>query len=67
MMPASQLELGLDWGREPWHGVSPRYLTKGSFFRIFSEAAREDCHLGGIEELDAAQINHLLEGVHYGS
>jgi len=23
-----QLTLALDWGREPWHGVSPRYLTK---------------------------------------
>jgi len=24
-----QYSLALDWGREPWAGVSPRYLTKG--------------------------------------
>jgi len=23
-----QLQLALDWGREPWNGVSPRCLTK---------------------------------------
>ena len=25
-----QLELPLDWGREPWGGRSPRVLTRGS-------------------------------------
>jgi len=25
-----QLLLKLDWGIEPWDGVSPRYLTRGS-------------------------------------
>ncbi len=25
-----QLKLELDWGREPWSGVSPRHLTRGS-------------------------------------
>ena len=24
-----QLSLALDWGKTPWQGVSPRYLTKG--------------------------------------
>jgi len=24
-----QYSLALDWGKEPWAGVSPRYLTKG--------------------------------------
>ncbi len=27
---ADQLALMLEWGQEPWEGVSPRYLTRGS-------------------------------------
>ena len=25
-----QLDLPLDWGREPWHGVSPRALAQAN-------------------------------------
>ena len=30
MRDGEQLLLELDWRGEPWAGVSPRYLTKGS-------------------------------------
>ncbi len=29
-LPRDQRLLELDWGKEPWAGVSPRYLTRGS-------------------------------------
>jgi len=29
-LSSEQLCLQLNWGHTPWHGVSPRYLTKGA-------------------------------------
>ncbi len=62
-----QYSLPLDWGREPWHGVSPRYLTKvylqhGSFRSTFAKPAR----VGEIFT-DPAQVCLRLKGASDGS
>ena len=36
-----QLELALDWGKEPWQGWSPRYLTSVDKFVSFPKPATE--------------------------
>jgi len=35
-----QLELELDWGATPWHGVAPRYLTRCFLDRRFGGTGR---------------------------
>ena len=35
-----QLELELDWGGIPWHGVSPRYLCRVNSERRFGGTGR---------------------------
>jgi len=40
--PFEQLSLDLDWGREPWNGVSPRYLTSVDNSLRLSEPATVD-------------------------
>ena len=58
-----QLDLPLDWGREPWAGVSPRHLTRGScvvdnfVVRCPSREATEVCELS-----DPAQFLIFLQG-----
>ncbi len=62
----AQLELLLDWGCEPWSGVSPRYLTKGSCVVDKSEVgcpSREALRIGP----DPAQLTTFLQGTPYGS
>ncbi len=61
-----QLELDLDWGREPWYGVSPRYLTRGASVVDNSEiscASREAQRFGA----DPAQLTMFLKGTPNGS
>ena len=60
---SDQLELDLDWGREPWHGCRPRSLTKGRLlrdvdnFRKMSEGASR---YG--DYVDGAQLTLFLKG-----
>ncbi len=37
-----QLQLALDWGKEPWNGQSPRVLTTGYSLRKLTQAARQE-------------------------
>jgi len=56
-----QLELQLDWAREPWGGVSPRYLTRGSCVVDKSDvewASREAERF----DVDPAQLTLFLKG-----
>jgi len=56
-----QLLLPLDWGREPWHGVSPRYLTRGSCVvdnSVVGCPSREALWIGP----DPAQLTFYLKG-----
>ncbi len=56
-----QLDLALDWGREPWGGRSPRSLTKGSCVVDNSEVgcpSREAQRIGP----DPAQFTLFLKG-----
>ena len=39
---SEQLQLDLDWGREPWQGISPRYLTRAPLKRTLSKPATVD-------------------------
>ena len=63
VMDPQQLVLALDWGREPWGGVSPRHLTRGScgvdnfLVRCPSREAIEDCAFR-----DPAQFTLFLQG-----
>ena len=61
-----QLTLALDWGREPWCGLSPRYLTKGSCVVDNSDVgcpSREAQRIGP----DPAQLILFLQGKSDGS
>ncbi len=61
-----QLELALDWGREPWHGVSPRCLTRGSCVVENSgvgSASREALRF----DADPAQFTMFLQGTPNGT
>jgi len=56
-----QLVLDLDWVREPWDGVSPRHLTRGSCVVDKSEVgcpSREAQRFGP----DPAQLTLFLQG-----
>ena len=54
--PSLQLELALYWGREPWKGVSPRYLTRApKKFRLTEPATDTECFT------DPAQLTFPLE------
>ena len=52
-----QLELGLDWSKYPWNGLSPRYLLNVEKSRTFPKPAT-------VEEkfTDPAQLKIFLEG-----
>ncbi len=63
---SSQLELELDWGVEPWRGVSPRHLTRGSCVVDKSDVgcqSREAHRFGP----DPAQLTLFLKGKSDGS
>ena len=65
-MFGEQLVLDLDWGVEPWHGVSPRYLTKGSCVvdnSVVRSASREAQRF----DADPAQLIFFLKGKSDGS
>ena len=61
---SDQLELELDWGREPWNGYRPRALTKVSLlryvdnFRTIGEGASRDAR-----DVDGAQFMCFLKGI----
>ena len=65
-----QLILPLDWGKEPWSGVSPRYVTRGIRDRLrlwitrstLPEPARADGFYP-----DPAQLNLYIHGESDGS
>jgi len=61
-----QLELALNWGREPWGGRSPRSLTRGYCVvdnsDVRCEAARLDEKI-----VRAAQFTMFLQGTPHGS
>ena len=56
-----QLELALDWGREPWGGRSPRALTRGSCVVDKSDVGcpSREAHRSGV---DPAQYTLYLKG-----
>ncbi len=65
-----QLFLALDWGPEPWHGRSPRSLTKG--FREAScvvDKSSVKCQSREAQRIgtDPAQLQICLEGNPNGS
>ncbi len=65
-LPPEQLSLALDWGREPWEGVSPRYLTKGSCIvdnSVVGCPSREALE----SYVDPRQLTAFLKGTSYGS
>ena len=59
-----QLEFELDWGTEPWAGVSPRHLTRGSC--VVDKSAVECKSREAIDESasggDPAQLVFFLKG-----
>ena len=58
-MDERQYSLPLDWGREPWNGVSPRMLTTPYLNDKLPEAARPDDQ---IDWCDPAQLIFFLQG-----
>ena len=56
-----QLLLELDWGREPWNGVSPRHLTRGSCVVDKSDVKSESREAGRFD-VDPAQYMIFLKG-----
>ncbi len=65
-LTSDQLSLALDWGREPWEGYAPRYLTKGACVVDNSEVgcpSREAQRFG----TDPAQLTLFLQGRSDGS
>jgi len=60
-----QLELGLDWTKHPWNGLSPRYLRNVEKSRTFAKPATVTPVLR--EYVDPAQMTLFLEGKSYGS
>ena len=59
--PWEQLELLLEWTEEPWEGVSPRYLTRGSCVvdkSVVGSARREPI----VNIPDGAQLTLFLKG-----
>ncbi len=56
-----QLSLPLDWGREPWDGYAPRYLTSVDNLLRFCEPATETLII-----TDPAQTTLFLKGNPYG-
>ncbi len=55
-----QLVLRLSWGREPWAGVSPRYLTRGSCVVDKSDVGCPSREALG--PLEAAQLQFFTKG-----
>ncbi len=56
-----QLELPLDWGRTPWSGVCPRYLSRGACVvdnSVVGCQSREAQRFGP----DPAQLTMFLKG-----
>ena len=56
-----QLVLELDWGREPWEGVSPRHLARGSCGVDNFDVKSESGDANG-SDVDPAQFTLFLEG-----
>jgi len=61
-----QLELPLDWGREPWAGVRPRALTRGVREKWSCAVDNFDVESESREATaiftDAAQLTLFLKG-----
>ena len=67
-MISDQLILALDWGKEPWGGVSPRHLTRGSCVvdkSVVRCGSREATEI--LELVDPAQYAIFLKGSPNGS
>ena len=68
-----QFALALDWGREPWNGVSPRYLTKGYPKIGYGTCVVDKSEVGcpsreaHDEITDAAQFTMFLKGTPNGT
>jgi len=56
-----QLELALEWGKEPWEGRSPRSLTRGSCVVDNSDVECESREAQRIA-MDPAQWKIFLKG-----
>jgi len=61
-----QLVLRLAWGREPWAGVSPRHLTRGSCVVDKSVVGCPSREADG-QDADPAQFTLFLKGRSDGS
>jgi len=62
---SEQLELELDWGSEPWGGVSPRWLTR---LRIVEKSRTLPKPATVMPTFtDPAQLTTFLKGTQYGS
>ena len=65
--PSDQLLLDLDWGREPWHGFTPRALTSG--YLRFVDKSRMFAKPATVAEefTDPAQLMISIHGEPNGS
>ena len=55
-----QLQLDLDWGKEPWEGVSPRHLTRGSC--VVDNSVVRCTSREALGMFDPAQLTLFLQG-----
>ena len=60
MLLVEQLELQLDWGKEPWSGRSPRSLTRGN--NVDKSGVSSGSREAGRFETDPAQTLIFLKG-----